>query len=140
MTRRPLAVGCLVLVLAGCTTRTVDIAVTERQEVSVAVVELDPALGDRLIDQRLPTPPECAHILLDGRERASVVEHALPGYGVRARYLVRTFPVGDQICTERTLQYRTDRYVVVIRLDAFANPEPAFLAFAAKTRDGLRSL
>lgn len=113
------------------------IAVTEKQEASATVVELDPALGDRLIDQRLPTPPECAHILLDGQERAAVVERALPGYGVRARYIVRTFPVGDQICTERALQYRTDQYVVFIRIDAFNNPEPAFLAFAQQTRDRL---
>jgi hypothetical protein len=114
--------------------------VTERQFVSANIVELAPPLGDRLIDQRQPTPPECAHILVDGQERAAVVERALPGYGVRSRYVVRSFPVGDQICTERTLQYRTDLYVVLIRLDAFDNPEPAFLAFAARTRDTLESL
>jgi hypothetical protein len=113
------------------------IVVTESQQVSAAIVELPPALGDRLMDQRLPTPPECAHILLDGQERASAVERALPGYGVRARYVVRTFPVGDQVCTERSLQYRTDQYVVAIRLDAVDNPEPAFLAFARQTRDRL---
>jgi hypothetical protein len=116
------------------------IAVTESQQVSVAVVELPPALGDRLMDQRLPTPPECAHVLLDGQERASVVERALPEYGVRARYVVRTFPVGEQTVTERSLRYRTDQYVVAVRLDAFDNPEAAFLAFAAKTRDGLKTL
>ena len=113
------------------------IAVTERQAASVAIVELTPSLGDRLMDQRSPTPPECAHILLDGQERAAVVERALPGYGVRSRYIVRTFPVGEQTCTERTLQYRTDKYVVVIRLDAFDNSESAFLAFAQQTRDRL---
>lgn len=116
------------------------IAVTESQQVTVVVVELPPALGDRLMDQRLPAPPECAHILLDGQERASVVERALPGYGVRARYVVRTFPAGEQTVIERSLQYRTDQYVVAVRLDAFDNPEPAFVAFAAKTRDGLKTL
>lgn len=108
--------------------------------VSVNVVELAGALGDRLLDQRLPTPPECAHILTDGKDRASVVERSLPGFGVRARYIVRTYPVGAQTYTERTLQYRTATYVVLVRLDAFINPEPSFLAFAAKARDGLRTL
>ncbi|WP_329005146.1 hypothetical protein OHA18_17375 [Kribbella sp. NBC_00709] len=112
----------------------------ERPFVSASITELAGALGDRLLDQRRPPPPECAHILIDGKERASVVERPLPGFGVRARYIVRTYPVGPQTYTERTLQYRTPTYVVLIRLDAFINPEPAFLAFAAKTRDGLKSL
>jgi hypothetical protein len=101
---------------------------------------LPPALGDRLIDQRLPAPPECAHIQLNGKERASVVERALPGFGVRARYIVCTYPVGDQTFIERMLQFRTDQYVVLIRVNAVDNPEPAFLTFAAKARDGLNKL
>jgi hypothetical protein len=112
----------------------------ERPFVSVNIVELAGALGDRLLDQRLPTPPECAHILTDGKDRASVVERPLPGFGVRARYIVRTYPVGAQTYTERTLQYRTATYVVLVRLDAFINPEASFLAFAARTRDGLKTL
>ncbi|WP_371406621.1 hypothetical protein OHA10_13940 [Kribbella sp. NBC_00662] len=112
----------------------------ERPFVSVNVVELAGALGDRLLDQRLPTPPECAHILTDGKPRASVVERALPGFGVRARYIVRTYPVGAQTYTERTLQYRTPTYVVLVRLDAFINPEQPFLAFATKARDSLKTL
>jgi hypothetical protein len=112
----------------------------QRPFVSVNIVELAGVLGDRLLDQRLPTPPECAHILTDGKPRASVVERPLPGFGVRARYIVRTYPVGAKTYTERTLQYRTPTYVVLVRLDAFINPEPSFLAFAAKTRDGLKTL
>jgi hypothetical protein len=112
----------------------------EQPFVSANVVELAGALGDRLLDQRLPTPPECAHILVDGKDRASVVERSLPGFGVRSRYIVRTYPVGTQTYTERTLQYRTPTYVVLVRLDAFANPEASFLGFAAKTRDGLKTL
>lgn len=108
--------------------------------VSAVVVEVAPPLADRLLDQRVPTPPECAHVLLNGQDRAAVVERAVPGYGVRSRYIVRTFPVGAKTYTERTLTYRTDQYAVVIRLDALNNPEPAFLAFAAKTRDGLKAL
>lgn len=112
----------------------------ERPFVSVNIVELAGALGDRLLDQRLPTPPECAHILTDGKDRASVVERSLPGFGFRARYIVRTYPVGAQTYTERTVQYRTATYVALIRLDAFINPEASFLAFAEKTRNGLKTL
>jgi hypothetical protein len=112
----------------------------ERPFVGATITELAGALGDRLLDQRLPTPPECAHILTDGEDRASVVERPLPGFGVRSRYIVRAYPVGAQTYTERTVQYRTATYVVLIRLDAFENPEADFLAFAAKTRDSLKAL
>jgi len=54
--------------------------------------------------------------------------------------IVRTYPVGAQTYTERAVQYRTATYVVLIRLDAFADPEPAFLAFAQTTSDGLKTL
>ncbi|TDW97932.1 hypothetical protein [Kribbella sp. VKM Ac-2566] len=110
-----------------------------RPFVSVNIVELAAPLGDRLLDQRQPTPAECAHVQVDGRELASVVERPLPGFGVRARYIVRTYPIAGKTWTERTLQYRTATYVVLFRLDAYANPEAAFLAFAGKTRDGLTS-
>ncbi|WP_405063700.1 hypothetical protein OG474_19185 [Kribbella sp. NBC_01505] len=125
---------------AGAVAEIGPLAVNERPFVSAVVVELAPALGDRLLDQRIPTPPECAHVLLNGADRAAMVERVLPGYGVRSRYIVRTFPLGDQTYTERTLTYRTDQYVVVIRQDSFDNPEATFLAFAAKTRDGLAKL
>jgi hypothetical protein len=112
-----------------------------RPFVNVTIVELPPALADRLIDQRAPTPPECAHITVDGRyDAASIVERPLPGFGERARYIVRTFPVAGKPWTERTLQYRTATYVVLIRMDAFAVPEPTFLTFARKTRTGLDAL
>jgi hypothetical protein len=108
--------------------------------VVATITELAAPLGDRLLDQRLPTPPECAHITVDGREAASIVERSLPGFGVRARYIVRTFPLAGKTWTERTLQYRTDTYVALVRIDAYANPEANFLAFAAKTRDGFKIL
>lgn len=110
-----------------------------RPFVNVNLVELAAPLGDRLLDQRQPTPAECARIQVDGREQASVVERPLPGFGARARYIVRTYPIDGKTWTERTLQYRTATYVVLFRLDAYDNPEAAFLAFAGKTRDGLIS-
>ncbi len=112
----------------------------ERPFVSAVVVELAAPLGDRLLDQRLSTPPECAHVLLNGEDRAAVVERAMPGYGVRSRTSCGRSRSRDKTYTERTLTYRTDLYAVVIRLDAFNNPEPAFLAFAARTRTGLEAL
>ncbi|HET6741253.1 MAG TPA: hypothetical protein VFH76_20050 [Kribbella sp.] len=105
--------------------------------VSINIVELAGPLGDRLLDQREPTPAECAKIKIDGQVAASVVERSLPGFGVRARYIVRTYPIAGKTWTERTLQYRTATYVVLVRLDAYANPEPAFLAFAGRARDRL---
>ncbi|MGW6278976.1 hypothetical protein [Kribbella sp. NPDC055071] len=109
-------------------------------QIIATITELPAALGDRLLDQRLPAPAECAHITVDGREAASVVERSLPGFGVRARYIVRTYPLGGKTWTERTLQYRTDTYVALIRIDAYANPEANFLAFARKTQDGFKIL
>ncbi|MFF0338618.1 hypothetical protein [Kribbella sp. NPDC004875] len=108
-----------------------------RPFVSINIVELAGPLGDRLLDQRLPTPAECARIQVDGRPAAAVVERRLPGFGVRARYIVRTYPIAGKTWTERTLQYRTATYVVLVRLDAYINPEAGFLAFARQARDRL---
>jgi hypothetical protein len=110
-----------------------------RPLVSVNIVELAGPLGDRLLDQRDPTPAECAQVKVDGRQTASVVERSLPGFGVRARYIVRTYPLAGKTWTERTVQYRTATYVVLVRVDAYANPEPAFLGFAGLARDRLVS-
>ncbi|TCC31792.1 hypothetical protein [Kribbella speibonae] len=104
------AAGCLVLVLAGCTTRTAD-------------------------PTRHPFPGRPRRHRRPRRSADTVSRRGC--HGVRARYYVRTLPVGDEICTERLLQYRTDQYVVSIRLDAFDNPEATFLAFAQQTRDRL---
>ncbi|MEU4193027.1 hypothetical protein AB0E69_14100 [Kribbella sp. NPDC026611] len=107
--------------------------------VSVTIVELAGPLGDRLLDQRLPTPLACAHIQIDGKPQASVVERPLPGYGVRSRYIVRTYPFHGKPFTERTLHYRTANYVVLIRLNDYNSPERHFMAFAEQTRDRLRA-
>ncbi|MEU4193026.1 hypothetical protein AB0E69_14095 [Kribbella sp. NPDC026611] len=110
-----------------------------RPFVNAVVVELSPALGDRLLDQRLPPPPECAHIQVDGKLQASVTERPLPNFGVRARYIVRTYPLEGAQWTERTIQYRTNTYVGLIRLDAHTNPEAPFLTFAQAVRDKLKA-
>jgi hypothetical protein len=106
-------------------------------QVFASVVELPGALGDRLLDQRLPTPAECAHIQLDGHDRASMVERPVPGFGVRARYVVTSYRVADVRSVERKLYYRTPTYVVEVRMTGNAATDATFLAFARVTRDRL---
>ncbi|MGZ0149275.1 hypothetical protein ACXJJ3_19560 [Kribbella sp. WER1] len=103
----------------------------------VSVIELTGALADKYLDMFKPTPAECAHVTVNGAQRASAVERAVPGFGERSRFIARSFPALGKAWTEHILNYRTSRYVVEVRWDGESVPDSAFLAFARKTRDRL---
>ncbi|HEY3561124.1 MAG TPA: hypothetical protein VGL05_26855 [Kribbella sp.] len=45
---------------------------------------------------------------------------------------MRTYLVHGKPWTERTVQYRTATYVVLVRINAYANPEAGFLTSPAR--------
>ncbi|MEV4267593.1 hypothetical protein [Kribbella sp. NPDC049584] len=99
------------------------------------IADLPGAAADRYLD-RYPAPPaECAHILVDGSERAAVVERPLPGFGTRSRYLTRSYPLAGGRWTERILLYRTPTYLMDIRQSGSGGSDAGFQAFARQVRD-----
>lgn len=105
--------------------------------VSVTVVELTGELADRYLDMLRPTPAECAHVQVDGKEQASVVELPVSAFGDRARLVIRKYPARGRAWTEHILVYRTAHYTVNIRQDGYSVQDSAFLAFARQARDRL---
>lgn len=103
----------------------------------VSVIELTGDLAEKYLNIFQPTPDDCAHIQVNGQQRASVVERSAPGFGQRSRLVVRAFPALGHAWTEHILLYRTARYVVEVRWDGEAVADTAFLAFARTTRDRL---
>jgi hypothetical protein len=99
------------------------------------IAELTGAAADRYIDRYSKTPAECANILVDGTERAAVVEQPLPGFGTRSRYLTRSYPLAGGRWTERILLYRTTTYVMDIRQLGPGGSDAGFQAFARQVRD-----
>ncbi|MFC6161405.1 hypothetical protein [Kribbella jiaozuonensis] len=99
------------------------------------IVDLTGAAADRYIDQYRTTPSECANILVDGTERAAVVERSLPGFGTRSRYLTRSYPLAGGRWTERILLYRTPTYLMDIRQHGPGGSDAGFQAFARQVRD-----
>ncbi|WP_432886217.1 hypothetical protein ACQPYH_03110 [Kribbella sp. CA-245084] len=99
------------------------------------IVDLTGAAADRYIDRYGKTPAGCANILVDGTQRAAVIDRPLTGFGTRSRYLTRSYPLAVGRWTERILLYRTPTYLMDIRVYGPGGSDAGFQAFARQVRD-----
>ena len=67
------------------------------------------------------------------RETASIVERALPGYGQRTRYVIRSYFL-QRKRREQILLFRTSIYFAEIRNSSAGYDERSFLGFAREVQ------
>jgi hypothetical protein len=100
---------------------------------SVELVSLPAPLGDKYMDLLVKPAPQCGSVRIgepSDRETASIVERALPGYGQRSRYVVRSYVSQGKRRWEQILLFRTAIYFAEIRNTSGSYDERSFLAFA----------
>jgi hypothetical protein len=73
-------------------------------------------------------------LVLTGCQGARIVERALPGYGQRSRYVVRSYVSQGKRRWEQILLFRTATYFAEIRSTSASYDERTFLAFAREVQ------
>ncbi|MEU0095518.1 hypothetical protein [Kribbella sp. NPDC006257] len=98
--------------------------------VQVELTSLPTPYSDKYLDLLVQAAPQCATMRTDDHDPASIVERAVPGLGVRSRYILRTYLNHGQQVHEAIVLFRTQTYVADLRLSGPTFNEQQLLTFA----------